>query len=235
LRAEATRILNQFEFGPVYYPPSERGTAVLPGAVGGASWSGAGIDPETGWIYIPSITNPQVMRLAKPKPDESDMRYVSLGANRFALNGPEGLPITKPPYGRITAIDLGSGDHRWVAPLGSGPRDHARLKALNLQPLGWPSRGFVLVTKTLLFAAQEPAIKQQLNTETNVFEKTGTTREPMLRAFDKRTGQMLADFELPANAGGSPMAFGAGDREFIVVPVGGGGIPAELIALTIGE
>lgn len=234
LRQEAERILKQFDLGALYTPPSERGTVVLPGIVGGASWAGAALDPESGWLYIPSISNPAVVRLARPEPGSSDMNYVSLGSDRFFLQGPDGLPITKPPYGRITAIDLNSGDHKWVVPLGKGPREHVRLKALNLPPLGWSSRGFLLVTKTLLFAFQEPATSVRLSASTNTIDFTSTTREPQMSVFDKQTGRLISRTELPANAGGSPMTYSLGSKQFIVVPIGGGGAPAELVALALG-
>ena len=163
------------------------------------------------------------------------MRYVSHGADRFPLRGPEGLPITKPPYGRITAIDLNSGEHKWSVPLGKGPRDHDRLKTLNLPPLGWPSRGFVLVTQSLLFAVQEPAVSLAFSLANSAFQMTAQTREPKLSVFDKRTGHLLSETDLPANAGGSPMTYSVGSRQFIVVPIGGGGVPAELVALAIEE
>jgi quinoprotein glucose dehydrogenase len=233
LREEATRILKQYDFGPLYSPPTERGVVLLPSAVGGASWAGAALDPESGWLYVPSITNPQIVRVSRPAPGSSDMRFLSIGPDRFPLAGPDGLPMTKPPYGRITAIDLTTGDHRWTAALGSGPRDHPRLTGLNLPSLGWPSRGFVIATKTLLFAVQEPRTSTRLSSTTNAFEMTATIREPQLRVFEKRTGRMLSEMPLPANASGSPITYSAGSRQFIVVPVGGGGIAAELIALAV--
>ena len=233
LRHEAARILKQFDFGALYSPPSERGTVLLPGNVGGASWAGAALDPESGWLYIPSITQPAVVRLAKPERGSSDMSYLSLGSDRFFLTGPDGLPITKPPYGRITAIDLNTGDHKWAVPLGTGPREHVRLRALNLPPLGWPSRGFLLVTKTLLFAFQEPAMSSRLSDATNTIERTATTREPQMSIFHKQTGRLISKTQLPANAGGSPMTYSLGSRQFIVVPIGGGGVPAELVALAL--
>ena len=70
------------------------------------------------------------------------------------VEGPQGLPITKPPYGRITAIDMNTGGHVWMVPNGDGPRDHPRLQGLNLPPLGQPSRDMPLLTKTLLFVSQ---------------------------------------------------------------------------------
>ena len=141
--------------------------------------------------------------------------------------------MTKAPYGRITAIDLTTGDHKWSVPHGSGPRDHPRLRPLSLPPLGWPSRGFVIATKTLVAAVQEPATTGRLSQTTNAFEYTATTREPKLRLFDKRTGQLVSEIDLPANAGGSPMTYRIGLDQFIVVPVGGASVAAELVALAV--
>jgi quinoprotein glucose dehydrogenase len=234
LRREAERIVKQYDFGGLYTPPSERGTILLPGAVGGASWAGAALDPESGWLYVPSITQPWMVRLKAPPPVVSDMKY--LGSDRFRLMGPEGLPLTKPPYGRITAIDLNVGEQKWIVPHGSGPRDHVKLRPLNLPPLGWPSRGFVLATKTLLLAVQEPAFQlNPLSVRTNTFEFAATTREPSLRIFDKRTGKLIHETKLPSNAGGSPMTYSIGSQQYVVVPVGGGGIPSELVALALGD
>ena len=232
LREEAIDILAQFDSEGLYTPPSERGAVLMPGVVGGASWAGAALDPQEGWLYVPSITNPVVLRLVRPDPTTSDMRYLT---ERLGLIGPDGLPITKPPYGRITAIDLNTGDQRWIVPLGSGPRNHPRLRELNVPRLGWPSRGFLLVTDTLLFAAQEPEIAVTFSETTNSFVLTATTREPRLSAFDKRTGELVSETALPANAGGSPMTYSLGSTQIIVVPVGGGGVPAELVALSVSE
>ena len=235
LRLEAARILKQFDFGMLYTPPSTRGAVALPGNVGGASWAGGALDPESGWFYVTSVTRPAIYRVAKPAAGTSNMNYLSLGSDRFFLAGPDDLPITKPPYGRITAIDLNTGDHKWMVPLGTGPRDHVRLRSLNLPTLGWPSRGFVLVTKSLLFAVQEPATSVNFSDATNTIEYKATTREPQVSAFDKRTGRLISETLLPANAGGSPMTYSLGSRQYIVVPVGGGGVPAELIALAVGD
>ena len=230
LRREALDIVRQFDSDGLYTPPSERGAVQSPGILGGASWSGATLDRESGWLYVPSITAPFIVRLARPEPGTSDMRFLP---QRFGLDGPDGLPITKPPYGRITAIDLNTGNHRWVVPLGSGPRRHARLKDLNLPPLGWPSRGFVLATKSLLFAVQEPDETGYLSPATNTRNTTAIIREPRLWVLAKRSGRAVSETELPANAGGAPMTYSLQSRQFIVVPVGGGGLPAELVALAL--
>jgi len=222
--------LSEFDSGGLYTPPSERGTAQLPGVVGGASWAGAALDPKTGWLYVPSVTSPVIVQLIKPEPESSDMQFMS---RRIRVDGPDGLPITKPPYGRVTAIDLNTGDQKWAVPLGLGPVDHLRLAALDLPRLGWPSRGFVLVTDTLLFTVQEPFIDGDFSSFTNTFQAFAHTREPVLSAFDKATGELISESALPTNAGGSPMTYTLGSKQFIVVPIGGGGIPAELVALSL--
>jgi quinoprotein glucose dehydrogenase len=67
----------------------------------------------------------------------ADAPYAYYGNIYNYLGGPRGLPLTKPPYGRITAIDLNTGEHAWMKPVGSGPRDHPALSELALPPLGW--------------------------------------------------------------------------------------------------
>lgn len=151
---------------------------------------------------------------------------------RVALVGPEGLPLFKPPFGRITAIDLSSGDHRWVVASGVGPRDHPALRSLTLPALGWPLRTFVLATKSLLFAAQEGPVGEERNVMGHL-EADHTVRDAKLRAYDKKTGAELAAFDLPANATGSPMTYSAGGKQFVVVAIGGSNLPAELVAFSL--
>jgi quinoprotein glucose dehydrogenase len=237
LRAEARRILAQYAHGPLFTPPSaERPTITLPGWVGGASWAGAALDPETGLLYVPSITAPSVVALIEPDPAVSDFDYMSRPI--VMLEGPQGLPLTKPPYGRVTAIDLDTGEHVWMRPLGSGPRDHPALKGLDLPPLGWPVRGVPLVTKTLLFAGQEPRrIPESVRPapRRNGVQADFETREPALRAFDKATGALIWEGALPTNATGGPMTYVADGRQFIVVAVGGANLPAELVAFALAR
>jgi quinoprotein glucose dehydrogenase len=150
--------------------------------------------------------------------------------------GPRGLPLTKPPYGRFTAFDLRTGDLAWTAPLGSGPREHPALKDLKLPRLGWPVRGVPLVTKTLLFAGQEPRrIPESVrpSPSRNGVSADFETREPKLRAFDKATGELAWEGELPTNATGGPMTYMIGGQQFIVVSIGGANLPAELVAFAL--
>jgi len=234
IRAEAVEILHKYDFGPLYAPPSFRGAVSLPGSQGGASWAGAAFDPETQTLYVPSVTRPTVNTLyerdaTRFKGTPTTDRYFGF---REALVGPQGLPLFKPPFGRITAIDLASGTHRWVIPSGEGPRDHPALQGLKLPKLGWPLRTFVLITKTLLFAAQEGPVGPESYPNAHI-EADHTIRDAKLRVYDKTTGTDVAEFELPANATGSPMSYAAGGKQFIVVAVGGSNLPAELVAFSL--
>ena len=232
LRAEARAILGKHHHGPLFTPPVEGTTVMLPGWVGGASWAGAGFDPDSGLLYVQSITAPFIVTLSRPDPARSDLRFTARPP--AAADGPRGLPLTKPPYGRVTAINLTTGDHAWMSPLGEGPRDHPALKGLNLPRLGWPVRGALLVTKTLLFVGQEPRRLNERNRPSprgNGVQADFESRDPALFVFDKKSGDLVAEIELPTNATGAPMTYLSNGRQFIVVPVGGANIPAELIAL----
>jgi quinoprotein glucose dehydrogenase len=205
----------------------------MPGQAGGASWSGAAVDPTSGWLYVTSRTAPIVTKLNRPSPlvPLAD-RYV--GQTRF-LPGPQNLPLFKPPFGRVVAIDLNTGDHAWVVPLGEGPRKHPLLAALDLPRLGSPRRGFPLVTKTLLFAAQQGRQTGMRRAHDRPWVQVFTfaSLEPALEVFDKRTGELLAQIGLPANASGALMTYMTRGRQYIVIPVGGASISAELVALSL--
>ncbi len=105
----------------------------MPGWVGGANWTGAALDPQTGIIYVPSVSVPWV---AGVEPDGKGGYRRARTQGGLYLDGPQGLPLVKPPYGRITAIDMNSGDHLWMVPNGDGPRNNPLLKDLKLPPLG---------------------------------------------------------------------------------------------------
>jgi quinoprotein glucose dehydrogenase len=222
LRAEAREILKGYRWGVLYTPPTLEKTIEMPGWVGGASWAGASGDPETGLLYVPSITNPMWAQLQKPLSAFATVDYY-LGASGAGIEGPRGLPLFKPPYGRITAIDLNTGEHRWMVPHGEGPKDHPALKGLNLPDLGTPQRGFLVTTKTLLLAAQEGSW----------FNSEPPKHPARLRAFDKATGRQIGQVPLPAHATGAPITYMAGDKQYVVVPVGGVHWPAELVALRL--
>ncbi len=144
LRARALDLLEPFEIGPIFtppvlYDPSEGGTKGnlgRPGTWGSGNWHTGAFDPETGYYYAVSHQLPDVYSIMKPSSDEATMEYAGDWNEETNVPRIEGLPIFKPPYGRITAIDMNQGEHAWVAANGDGPRDHPLIAHLDLPPLG---------------------------------------------------------------------------------------------------
>jgi quinoprotein glucose dehydrogenase len=136
----------------------------------------------------------------------------------------DGLPIVKPPYGRITAFDMNKGSIVWVAANGNGPRNHPLLKDLNLPPLGNIGRPAALVTKTLLLVS---------DSSDAVMGQAGISGPAKLRAFDKSNGKVVAELDLPVGATGGPMSYMADGKQYIVVPVGGRSYGAGWIAFAL--
>jgi len=213
IHAAAKAIVSTFDHGPLYTPPSLKGTINVPAWGGGANWTGAAADPQTGMLYLPSNNYAMVVKLAEPRPGTSDLRYVrSYAVNR--IEGPKGLPLLKPPYGRITAIDLNTGEHKWAVTHGNGIRNKL-IKAGITDP--GPTGGWgtgPLLTPSLLFLAQDDDGKF------------------LLRAFDKTSGATIGQLELPASPSGTPMTYTVGDRQYIAL-ARGSVKNAGLVALTL--
>jgi quinoprotein glucose dehydrogenase len=225
LRQQALEIARDYRMGPLYTPVSRvdapdgtRGTFQAPGANGGVNiMGGAAVDPETGTLYVASQGGVSRISL-EHNPDHSEMRYVSQGPG--GLRGPQGLPLFKPPYGRITAIDLHSGDHRWMIANGDTPdavRDHAALRGVPIPRTGKNAHANLLVTKTLLFYGE------------------GRGGGPGFHAVDKATGSEIALIQLPAATNGAPITFMHGGRQYIVVAIASADVPAELVALALPQ
>jgi quinoprotein glucose dehydrogenase len=137
----------------------------------------------------------------------------------------QGLPLIKPPYGRITAIDLSKGEIVWQIAHGETPdniRNHPALKGLNIPRTGRQGRVGTLVTKTLLIAG-----------EGGFFTLPDGRRGAMLRAYDKATGDERGAVYMPAPATGSPMTYTRSGKQYIVVAVSGQGFPGELLAFRL--
>jgi quinoprotein glucose dehydrogenase len=222
--AEAKRIAGNYTMGPLYTPPSlvtesNHGTLVMPSAFGGANWPGAVVDLETGVLYVSASHDPGVMGLRSS--DRSTMNLVSGG---IRYRGPFGLPLTKPPYGTITAIDMNSGEHLWRIANGDTPAriaDHPKLKGVQIPRTGQAERVGLLVTKSLLFAGEGSGLY------------VANGGGPMLRAHDKQSGEILWEFRLPANQSGLPMTYAINGEQYIVIPIGAQGYPGELIAFKL--
>jgi quinoprotein glucose dehydrogenase len=138
---------------------------------------------------------------------------------------PQGLPLLKPPYGRITAIDLDRGEFVWQVPHGETPdsvRNHPALKGLTIPRTGQSGAVGALVTKTLIVAGDPLA-----TTAPN------RPRGAMLRAYDKKTGQEVGAVYMPAPQSGTPMTYAVNGRQFIVIAVSGGVYSGEYIAYAL--
>jgi len=240
LRKEAVEIASQYRLGPLYTPPSlitpggTQGTLILPEAQGGANWPGGAFDPETGLLFVSSVTNTMPVGLAKNEnAGPTDWPYAARGtssargrgANRTNF-GPQGLPLIRPPWGRITAIDMHTGDHAWMKANGEAPdyvKNHPALQGVDLSNTGRPERALLMVTKTLLFAGEGGGL----------FTTAPGGGGNKLRVLDKKTGALVHERELPANMTGVPMTYMANGKQYVVFPVGAQGTPAELIALAL--
>lgn len=248
LKERARTIANQYVIGPVFSPPSvpgengKKGTLVQPGAWGSANWNTGAFDPDTGYYYAISQTLGPANRTARKQMGDprATMAYAdfepALGpTDQPASQSPpstvdaisiDGLPIIKGPYGRITAIDLNRGVHVWMRPNGDGPRFHPLLKDLNLPPLGYPNRPAPLLTKTLLF----------LGEGSNAISGTAGadwTWGTKFRAYDKATGSVIWEMELPSGTTAGPMTYMVKGRQYIVVAVGARNHPSEYVALSL--
>jgi quinoprotein glucose dehydrogenase len=215
LRREAEQLIEQFDSGPLFTPPSLRGTINIPGWGGGGWWTGAAFDPDSGLFYIPSATIPIVVQLQEADPEKSNLRFVRGGA--MNVGGPQGLPLTQPPYGRIVATNLNSGEQEWMIPHGEGIRQKIiDMGILDPGPVGGPSRTGPLLTKTLLFVAQ---VDNGRN---------------LLRAFDKATGAVVHEIELPLPPQGSPMTYAVKGQQYLSIAIGGGP-DSRLFTLSLPE
>ncbi len=227
LRAKALEIMASYRTGPIYTPPSLAenddgtfGTLSMPSSTGGANWPGGAADPETGIMYIYSKTEPTRLALGS-NPRRSDMDYIMQPSRRAPAVRVEGLPINKPPYGRITALDLNKGEILWQVAHGQTPdnvRNHPLLQGLDIPRTGQLGRVGTLVTKSLIIAGDGGAYT---NEEGN--------RIAMLRAYNKMTGEEVGAIEMPAEQTGSPMTYAIDGVQYITVSVSGGDVPGRLM------
>ena len=235
LKAEGQKLASRFKLGPIFTPPvvskwdGPLATLMLPNVTGGANWQGGSFDPETGMFYI--FTNTGISDLGLiPGGERSDMRYVrGQASNPQNAKAPpvtltvQGLPLVKPPYGRITAIDLKTGTMAWQIAHGETPdniRNDPALKGVTIPRTGRQGRLGTLVTKTLLIAGEGGP----------VITLPDGRRGAMLRAYDKATGKDAGAVYMPAPQSGSPMTYLLDGKQYIVVAISGPGFPGELIA-----
>ncbi|MGD0136143.1 MAG: pyrroloquinoline quinone-dependent dehydrogenase [Bryobacteraceae bacterium] len=240
LKAEALKMVSKYHLGPVFTPAvvskpeGPYATLALATAGGGTNWAGGSYDPETHIAYIPSQRSLTSIGLIPGDPGKTDMAYMSGSA--APRTGPaggggegagpgltvQGLPLVKPPYGSINAIDLNKGEILWQIANGDSPdniRNNPALKGLNIPRTGRPGVFGVLVTKTLVICGERSAGKSDV----------------MLRAYDKATGKEVGAVPMPAGQTGTPMTYTLNGKQYIVVAIAAGGFPAELIAFRLPD
>jgi quinoprotein glucose dehydrogenase len=236
LRQQALEHLQQFVHGPIYTPPSEQGTLFLPGVFGGANWGGGGFDPDTGILYVPSRMTPGVSRLVPADPKATNFRYQGGAGPNPSLTTIQGLSIFKPPYSKITAIDMNTGEILWETAIGHGPRHHPLLKDLNPPPLGdFITRLGVLVTKTLVFvnAQRLESLGRYVPPPWKEWGDPDMDRK-LLYVFDKQSGKVLREIELDGLSAAVPMTYVVGGKQYIAVATGGGET-SEVVALSLQD
>ena len=229
-------------------------TLTLATAGGGTNWAGGSYDPELHRVFVYSQSSLTALGLVPPPPGMSDMNYIqgtategarrsggagsTAGADSPAASTParaaeggglvlnvRGLPLIKPPYGRISAIDLDKGEIVWQVAHGETPdniRNHPDLKGLNLPRTGRPGIIGTLVTKTLVIAG-----------ESGFFTTPSGERGAMLRAYDKITGKEVGAVYMPAPQSGSPMTYRLIGKQYIVIAVSGVAYSGELLAFRL--
>ena len=236
LRAEALELVAKFRLGPIFTPPvvadpdGRYGTLMLPSTGGGTNWPGGSVDPETGIFYQFSFTNVVSLGLVHD-PERSDMDFIrgnpaGVAPRDRSLNI-RGLPLVKPPWGRISAIDLKTGDIIWQIAHGETPdnvREHPDLQGVTIPRTGRPGRVGTLITKTLVIAG-----------EGGTFTTPSGEVGAMLRAYDKATGAEVGEVYMPASVSGSPMTYMHDGGQYIVLAVSGGGHPGELLAYRLPD
>lgn len=224
LKAKAVAELKKYRLGPIYTPPSEQGTVALPGVWGGANWGGGAFDPQSGRLFVKTTRSPAIFRMeqfnksaqagapnartvrvgveAQDRLDEVDAEWVQRSPSGFV----DGVPVLKPPYAHLVALDMNRGTIAWKVPFGDAPelRSMPALKGAPLPDrLGAVGPPGVIVTRSgLLFAGGN---------------------DMALNAFDARDGRELWRYVLPRQATATPMTYlDATGRQIVVIATGRG-------------
>ena len=237
IRQMAIEAVRPFRLGPLFTPISRpveggwQGTLMRPPDGGAATWGGAAVDPDSGWLYVPSRNQAVVISMYQPDPaigatveythgasEDDQLAGRGAGPSRTGALMPQGLPLLKPPYTRMTAINMNTGEHEWMVPLGNGDRvrNHPLLRDLNLPPVGGDGVGGPVLTKTLVISALTAG---------------SSNGGPRLVARSKETGEELGSVDLPTGAIGTPMTYMVDGQQYIAVAIGGR--PPAMIAFRL--
>jgi quinoprotein glucose dehydrogenase len=222
LKAAALQELAKYKIGPVFTPPTLRGTIQRPGLIGGANWGGGAFDPSSGVLFVKTTNQANIARLGKPDTSPANPRASEVDAELTRVGDTnaefmDGLPLLKPPYGHLVAIDLNRGAIKWRVPFGDTPslRRHPALQGVALPAaLGVAGAPGVLATAGGLVI--------------------GGGGDLALRAFDAATGSEVWHAALARRANGTPMTYRSSTGRQIVVVATGGGEDASLVAFALG-
>ena len=238
LHKKALEVASHYKLGPLYTAPIMEkkdgpfGVINLPGYIGGINWPGGSYDPESHTVYTYSQTNPLTIGGIIPNPDhkmgEFDYVHVNMPSPPGVRVGDltvDGLPLIKPPYGRITATNLENGTQTWQVAHGETPdaiRNHPALKGVKIPRTGMIGKIAPLTTKSLVICGDPMTYT----------DETGR-KGARLRAYDKKTGEEKGTVFLPAEQSGSPMTYMLGGKQYIVLAIGGRGFSSEFIAFKL--
>ena len=247
LKAQGLQLISKYKIGPLFTPPvvskagGPLGTLDIGCCQGGTNWPGGSYDPQTHLLYVYGKSEVTSLGLVPPTAGRSDMNFIR-GVAAFdvapppaadgaaASNGAltvQGLPLFKPPYGAITAINLDKGEIVWQAAHGETPdnvRNNPALKGVSIPRTGRAGNIGLITTSTLVIAGEAGFV-------TNPQGQRGA----YLRAYDKPTGKDAGVVFMPAGQTGAPMTYMANGKQYIVVAVGGAGFPAELLAYKLPD
>ncbi|MBI3403084.1 MAG: pyrroloquinoline quinone-dependent dehydrogenase [Acidobacteria bacterium] len=219
LKAAAQKELQKYRIGPVFTPPSAKGTVQRPGLIGGANWGGAAFDAQSGVLFFKTTNEANIARVGAPDRSSANPRASEVDADLTRVGDTsatfmDGLPLLKPPFGHLVAVDLNRGAIKWRVPFGDTPslRRHPALAGVALPAsLGVAGAPGVLATAGGL-----------------VFAGGG---DLALHAVDAATGAERWHANL-RRTHGTPMTYRSGGRQFIVIATGGGE-DASLVAFAI--
>jgi len=247
LKAQALELISKYKIGPLFTPPvvskagGPLGTLDIGCCQGGTNWPGGSYDPQTHILYVYGKSELTSLGLTPPSSGKSDMNFIRGTAAYDIVQPPaaegaaaagggltvQGLPIFKPPYGAITAINLDKGEIVWQVAHGETPdniRNNPALKGIDIPRTGRAGNVGIVTTSTLVISGEAGFV-------TNPQGQRGA----YLRAYDKGTGKDAGAVFMPAGQTGSPMTYMQNGKQYIVIAVGGGGFPAELLAYKLPD
>src|SRR5204863_673052 len=218
IKAEALKAAAPLKLGPLFTPPivrGEDGKQAMVYVPNGANWPGGSYDPDTGILYVFSNTLTRAISLVHDD-KRSEMDFIN-GAGGGDTGGGltvQGLSIVKPPWGRITAIDLNKGTIVWQVAHGDTPdtvTNHPLLKGVTIPRTGRIGPIGTLTTKTLVISGESG------------FTTQANGQGAKLYAYDKATGKEVANLFMPASQTGSPMTYLLVGKQYVIVSISGRG------------